>query len=140
MPLTHRGDRSQGRSTGRSSARLKELKRRQCGVNVLARIGPEAATAVPKLIELLKNDTVATVQVAAAVALGAIGPQRPECVAALMEVIGAAPSNKIRDAAADSLVGIAVYNSLAAQALIGHSGPNRLTRRIHPTTNAVSRR
>jgi HEAT repeat protein len=48
----------------------------------LGRIGPEAATAIPALLELLQDEQV-PVRAAAATALGQMGPSAREAVSAL---------------------------------------------------------
>jgi hypothetical protein len=54
---------------------------------ILARIGPEAATAVDPLVRILEQDPDPGVRKAAAFALGQMGPEASPAVPALMELL-----------------------------------------------------
>jgi HEAT repeat protein len=75
------------RAVPHAIAALKDPQRRVRALQVLARIGPEAAPAVPGLIETLKNGDAAT-KVEALFALGAIGPKAQAAVTPISDQLG----------------------------------------------------
>ncbi len=104
----------------------------------LARLGPRAATAIPRLLQLLlANDTEKRVRQSTAIALGVLAqPSHPGVVAGLKETIESCEDDQTRHFAMIALSDIAVHAAAIPDAIAVDDVTSFLARELHGGSHA----